>query len=712
LDQSGRLDQTSDGAIWIAYREPAGISRLLLHENRSDVRHFTRKEGLPSDYVLFLGIDSRQRLWVGTDNGVALASSKGWVVYTHEDGLGWDDCSANGFWPDADGAVWIGSLKGLSRFRPMRQPEPPPPPPAAIISLRFGDHGADPSLASSIPVSYRNRDLSVTFSGLTFLREKEVRFRYRLLGFDERWIETTQREARFSSLPPGSYRFEVIAGVAEGIWSTSPAAVSFHVVPPWWMTWWFRLLASAIAAGVTALMIRLYMNRVRLEQKRLEAAVRERTCELELQKDVVERQKREIEVLLDQSREVSRLKSEFLANMSHEIRTPMNGVIGMTDLVLGTSLDSEQRDYMSTIRDSAEALMVVINDILDFSKIEAGRMELAREPFQLRKCLADALQVFAWRAGQKGLRLVPEVAPGVPDWVVGDADRLRQILLNLVGNAMKFTDSGEIAVSLSLAAPADATSERSRTLLFSVRDTGIGIPLDKQAMIFEAFAQVDGSTRRRQGGTGLGLAICSKLVRLMHGQIRVESAPGHGATFSFTIAADVADPVPEPFESTPPEAKVVLSNSRLRILLAEDNAVNQKLARRALEKLGHAIEAVDDGVQAVNAVEAGAFDLVLMDVQMPEMDGLEATRRIRARESAAAGHGRPGRHIPIIAMTAHAMRGDRDLCLDAGMDDYISKPIHLQTLVETIERVRMATPNSHPIGSRNEPNGEDCAPAL
>ena len=479
----------------------------------------------------------------------------------------------------------------------------------------------------------------------------------------------------------------------------------------------------------------------------LEAKVRDRTASLiktnELLSKEIEMRKlaeAELTAAMQAAEAANMAKSAFLANMSHEIRTPMNAVIGMTELARQTILTAEQREYLDLVKASADSLLTIINDILDFSKIEAGKLEIEEIPFRLRDSVQEVTKMFALDARSKGLDLECRVESGIPEELLGDPVRTRQILINLLGNALKFTERGSVDVEVTL--ERDAGDARGTVCRFAVRDTGVGIPAEKQAAIFAAFSQADSSTTRIHGGTGLGLTISSRLVEMMGGRIWVDSVPGKGSTFYFTLRfgarteeraaaeGDVADglagaggirsvppaedgarraevprlrvaemerglvqraspetaasPQPAASEASSEEAPAEGLSPGLKILLVEDNPVNRRLAQHVLEKDGHQVVTADNGEMALATLASTPVDLVLMDVQMPRMDGLETTMAIRKRERFS------GSRVPIIALTAHAMAGDRERCLQAGMDSYLVKPIRPATLLDAIDQLKLA----------------------
>jgi PAS domain S-box-containing protein len=381
--------------------------------------------------------------------------------------------------------------------------------------------------------------------------------------------------------------------------------------------------------------------------------------------------------MADRAEALSAAKSDFLANMTHEVRTPLNGILGMTALALETELQPDQREYLELVKSSAEALLSLVTDVLDFSKYEAGKLGLDCVEFSVRTLLREVLRPLALRASVSGLVFESGVDDPVPDALVGDPTRIGQVLRSLVGNAIKFTNAGKVSVRVHA-----ESMQGSRVILsFSVADTGIGIPREMHRLIFEPFTQADGSTSRKYGGTGLGLSISAGIVELMDGKIWVESEPGEGSTFYFTIALELPTKEPTADGALAAHGKPDSAKRKMRILVAEDNSVNQRLAARVLEREGHSVTIAGSGQEAVDLFEERPFDLILMDVQMPGLDGLQATSRIRDRERGSA------RHVPIVAMTAQAAESDRLRCLESGMDAYVTKPVHIPALLKMIESV-------------------------
>ncbi|SDM29458.1 Signal transduction histidine kinase [Daejeonella rubra] len=711
------LSEDSKGNMWIGTMEK-GLNKYNLKTKTFD--SYSEDNGLRNNTINYISEDNSGFIWLSTNQGVVRMDPVNELFknFGRFNGLKSMEFNMASGIKLKSGEIVLGSINGFNIIDPQNIKYNKNKPKIAFRSLEVLNKvvkiGEDNSplnesliLAKEIKLKYSQSVFTISYAALDYTISENNNYAYKLEGFDEEWNYVgTERKATYTNLDPGTYVFRLKASNENNIWNNDGISLIIHISPPYWMTWWFRGLVILLVIGITYLFFRFQISTVQKQKIELEKLVTERTSEISKQAENVqslnEELKKQTEILIEQKKQeqnarflaenlkqeaekANLAKSTFLATMSHEIRTPMNGVLGMASLLTETKLTKVQTEYAESIKESGKSLLTVINDVLDFSKIESGKFELDEHTFTLRKVIEDVFLLFELKIKKSGVKLRYRIDESISEHLCSDSLRLRQILLNLVGNAVKFTVKGEIFIDVSL----NSRTNDGQDICFVIKDTGIGIPEDQHYNLFKAFHQLDSSISRKYGGTGLGLVICERLVKMMNGNIHIQSTKDVGTSVIFNIFCK------EAFKENDSKKGTIIENSHktkdgiilqhkfasehpFNILVAEDNLMNQKLILMILNKLGYNPDLASDGQETLEMMQLKNYDLVLMDMQMPNMDGLEATRLIRSLY---------GEKPNIIILTANSSNEDRESCLNAGANSFLTKPIDLKLLVQSLQEL-------------------------
>ncbi len=674
------LYRSRDGTLWVG--SSGGLSKM--DPTDGSFKTYAVKDGLPNETIYSILEDELGRLWVPTNRGLSRFDPVGETFKTYDisDGLQDIEFNQSSALLGPRGEMYFGGINGLNYFHPLDIRDNPFVPPVVITNMLLFNEplpiGGDSPLQQAITetdeivLSYQDDFLAFEYAALHYSSPGENQYAYIMEGFDRDWNYVGNRRfASYTGIPPGDYTFRVIASNSDGIWNEVGDSIRIIIPRPFWQTWWFTSLMVLIVAGSVVGALTLRIRFIEGQRRELARQVDERTRELRIAKEAAEAS--------------NRAKSVFLTNVSHELRTPLNAIIGFSQLMIrtarlgrGGALTDEQRENLRMIQNSGEHLLGLINEVLELSKIEAGRATLQEGAFDLRRLLTGLEQMFRLRAEQKNLTLDFDLAPEVPRFIHADESKLRQILMNLLGNASKFTLEGGIALRARVIDGAPSPDQDGIQLHFEVEDTGPGIPPEDQDTIFMPFVQADAGKQLTEG-TGLGLSISQQFAQLMGGELTLESQFGVGSTFRLVIPARAVDQLDMPIE----EPRRVVSGlapdqPTYRLLVVDDNAANRKLLVRLFEPLGFEVKEASDGEQAVEVWDSWSPHLIWMDMRMPGMDGYEATRRIKATTK--------GQATVIIALTASALEEDREIILSEGCDDYVRKPFREEELFNTLNQ--------------------------